>query len=70
MPVSCCTGDQHGLAHPCKLRMSFCSCMVYLDREGKPTVIRTRGGDRMPSHVAFTKFGRVVGISAKTQVTL
>ena len=43
--------------------------MVYLGQDGKPTVIRTREGDRtMPSHVAFTKFGRVVGINAKTQV--
>lgn len=43
--------------------------MAYLDDDGNPTVIKMGNDDRtMPSVVAFTKIGRVVGKRAKTDV--
>ena len=46
------------------------SCMAYLEGEdATPTVINMGNGDRtMPSVVAFTRLGHVVGKRAKTDV--
>ena len=45
------------------------SCVAYLDRDGKPTIIKAKDGNHTtPSHVAFLRSGRVVGSTAKTDV--
>ncbi len=45
------------------------SCVAYVNEEGRTVVIKTRDGDRtMPSVIGFTRYGRNIGKSAKTNV--
>lgn len=47
----------------------MCSCVAYLDIDGKPIVIKAKDGNHTtPSHVAFLRSGRAVGSTAKTDV--
>ena len=45
------------------------SCVAYVNEDGHTVVIKSKEGDRtMPSVVGFTKLGRTVGKSTKTNV--
>lgn len=45
------------------------SCVAYVNEKGQAVVIKSKEGDRtMASVVGFTKLGRTVGKSAKTNV--